>query len=145
MNSGKILIFRASLPLIRRQWIQLLADEPPLSPLGRTETVGYLMDVTFIQMIRGLEAAPTANWRMRLAPVVSPIHLYLACGMTPLKKYFSTGEQAVRACTASSLGANVDEVIAVFKEIAAYEIDSLCAACIHPDSANCEKSRNGSL
>jgi hypothetical protein len=142
MHFDEILVFRASLPLVRSQWIQLLADEPPLSPLGRTETVGYLMNVTLSQLITSLEAVPNPAWRTRLTPIVSPMHLYLTCGMTPLKKYFTTGEQAIRARGAASLGAKVEEVIATFTEIAAREIESLCAACGRHDSSCCEKSRN---
>lgn len=144
MHSEKIPAFSACLPLIRTQWIKLLADESPLSPLGRTETVGYLMDVTLIQLVIGLRALPKPiSSRTRLMPAVSQVLLHLACGIAPLKKYFSTGEQAIRACADSTPDANVEQVIAVFREIAALEIGSLCAACSRHDTACCEKSRNG--
>lgn len=125
-------------PAIKQEWAQLLRGEPTITPLGRPDTLVFLMDATLAQLFAGLEdKTPHQQWLKRCAPVVGPVHNYCACGLNPLLKYFTTGELAVRAAAGTKLGAEIEVVLERFRALAQREIETLCSVCQHKGVPGC--------
>jgi hypothetical protein len=130
--------FPAQWPAIKAEWLKLLRGEPVLSPLGRPDTLVFLMDATLMQLQLGLQAAPGQPWLRHCRPVTGSVHRHCACGLNPLLKYFTTGEVALRAVAGPALPADIDDVLARFRALARHEVDALCSICQHPGAAGCE-------
>lgn len=129
-------------PAIKKEWGDLLRGEPTITPLGRPDTLVYLMDATLAQLFSGLEASTTRStqqWLRRCPPLVGPAHNYCACGLNPLLKYFTTGELALHAATGPHLGAELDEVLLLFRALAQQEIQTLCSVCQHKGTPGCSE------
>lgn len=125
-------------PAIKKEWADLLRGEPTITPLGRPDTLVFLMDATLAQLFAGLEDRTShQQWLKRCAPVVGPVHNYCACGLNPLLKYFTTGELAVRAAAAGRFGSEIDEVLERFRSLAQREIETLCSVCQHKGVPGC--------
>ncbi len=119
-------------PEIKSEWGQLLNGEPTITPLGRPDTLVYLMDATLEQLTAGLDSAGAgAQWLRHCEPVVGSVHRYCACGLNPLLKYFTTGELALHAAAGSALGPHLEEVLSRFQALARQEIQTLCSVCQH--------------
>ncbi|MFZ5496871.1 MAG: hypothetical protein ACOZE5_16240 [Verrucomicrobiota bacterium] len=117
-------------PAIKKEWADLLRGEPTITPLGRPDTLVYLMDATLAQLFAGLEGrGPGQQWLKRCPPLVGPVHSYCACGLNPLLKYFTTGELALRAAAGARLGAEIEEALEHFRALAQQEIETLCSVC----------------
>jgi hypothetical protein len=116
-------------PAIKKEWAGLLHGEPTITPLGRPDTLVYLMDATLAQLFSGLEAKSTKHWLRACEPLIGPVHGYCACGLNPLLKYFTTGELALRAAAAPQLGKDVEEALLLFRALAQQEIQTLCSVC----------------
>jgi len=63
MNKDTLVILESRLPFVKENWLPRLGDEPHSSPLGRHETVTFLMDATFMQLIRSLQKKQRAGFR----------------------------------------------------------------------------------
>lgn len=126
-------------PAIKAEWTALLKGEPTLTPLGRPDTLIYLMDATLAQLTAGLQHLSTQHWLGRCKPLVGPMHTYCACGLNPLLKYFTTGELALRAVAGPVLGQEIEPVLERFQALAHREIETLCAVCQHKDSPECRE------
>jgi|APLak6261663543_1056040.scaffolds.fasta_scaffold00808_8 hypothetical protein len=124
-------------PAIKKEWVELLQFEPTITPLGRPDTLVYLMDATLAQLFSGLETKSTKHWLRDCAPVVGSMHGYCACGLNPLLKYFTTGELALRAAAGAPLGTDVEEVLLLFRALAQREIQTLCSVCQHKGAPGC--------
>ena len=125
-------------PAIKKEWTDLLNGEPTITPLGRPDTLVYLMDATLAQLFAGLENKSShQQWLKRCAPVIGPVHSYCACGLNPLLKYFTTGELALRAAAGARLGAEIEEVLQRFRALAQQEIETLCSVCQHKGVPGC--------
>lgn len=126
-------------PAIKKEWADLLNGEPTITPLGRPDTLVYLMDATLAQLFTGLEAKSTHQWLRRCAPLVGPVHGYCACGLNPLLKYFTTGEIALRAAAGAKLGTEIEEVLQRFRLLAQQEIETLCSVCQYKGTPGCSE------
>jgi hypothetical protein len=124
-------------PAIKKEWMELLQGEPTITPLGRPDTLVYLMDATLAQLFTGLETKSTKAWLRSCEPVLGSMHGYCACGLNPLLKYFTTGEIALRAATGATLGGEVEEVLLFFRALAQREIQTLCSLCLHKGTSGC--------
>ncbi len=125
-------------PAIRIEWLALLRGEPVLSPLGRPETLVFLMDATLMQLASGLRAPEEKVWLRHCTPVGGTVYRHCACGLNPLIKYFTTGELALRAACAPSLPRDIERILECFRTLARHDIDSLCSMCRHPEWSECE-------
>jgi hypothetical protein len=65
------------------------------------------------------------------------VHGYCACGLNPLLKYFTTGELALHAAAGPLLGAQLEEVLLLFRALAQQEIQTLCSLCQHKGVPGC--------
>jgi hypothetical protein len=129
-------------PAIKKEWGELLRGEPTITPLGRPDTLVYLMDATLAQLFSGLEAGTarsTQQWLRRCPPLVGPIHNYCACGLNPLLKYFTTGELALHAAAGKQLGPELEEVMLLFRALAQQEIQTLCSVCQYKGTPGCNE------
>jgi hypothetical protein len=127
-------------PTIKKEWAELLRGEPTITPLGRPDTLVYLMDATLAQLFSGLDASSarsTQQWLRRCTPLVGPAHTYCACGLNPLLKYFTTGELALHAAAGPLLGSELDEVLLLFRALAQQEIQTLCSVCQYKGVPGC--------
>jgi hypothetical protein len=127
-------------PAIKKEWGQLLHGEPTITPLGRPDTLMYLMDATLAQLFSGLETGSnrsTQQWLRRCTPLIGPVHSYCACGLNPLLKYFTTGELALHAAAGPLLGKELEEVLLLFRALAQQEIQTLCSVCQHKGVPGC--------
>lgn len=124
-------------PAIKKEWADLLHGEPTITPLGRPDTLVYLMDATLAQLFAGLESNSTQQWLKRCPPLVGPVHNYCACGLNPLLKYFTTGELALRAAAGARLGDEIEEALLRFRALAQQEIETLCSVCQHKGVPGC--------
>ena len=125
-------------PAVKDEWLQLLRGEPGLSPLGRPETLVYVMEATLLQLQTGLEAGQDRAWLKHCAPVAGAIHRHCTCGLNPVQKYFATGEQALQAAAGDALPADIGNILAHFRALTRHEVDALCSACEHPGWTGCE-------
>ncbi len=124
---------------IRQRWELLLRKEPVLSPLGRPETLVYMMDWTLDRLFEQLKKAKARSAKTaKSQPCQDPAE-NCACGMNPLLAYFRTLRTAVVE-TLLTLSAptghdtQVTQVVAVINNIAQSEIDTLCAVCRHRET-----------
>jgi hypothetical protein len=121
------------LPVIKREWEQLLPSEPVLNPLGRPAALTHLMDTTLQQVLATLvstENQSTDNRTQRAGgPGYVSLHRGCDCGQNPLLGYFSTGELALRCAAAPALGGDWDMVLDAFRSVAKQEIGTLCSLC----------------
>ena len=124
-------------PAIKAEWGVLLRGEPALTPLGRPDTLVYLMDATLAQLFSGLSGKSTKRWLHSYTPLVAPVHAYCACGLNPLLKYYTTGELALRATAAAMLREEIEDVLLLFRSLAQQEIETLCAVCQHKGVPGC--------
>lgn len=124
-------------PAVKTEWMSLLRGEPVLTPLGRPDTLAYLMDATLAQLFAGLKGDPREKWLKRCPALVAPIHRYCACGLNPLLKYFTTGELALRAAAGPTLGEEIEVVLVQFHSLAQQEIEALCTVCQHKGIPGC--------
>ena len=115
----------------------LLRGEPALTPLGRPDTLVYLMDATLAQLASGLSGKSAKKWLHSCPPLIAPVHTYCACGLNPLLKYYTTGELALRAATAATLGVEIEDVLLLFRSLAQQEIETLCKVCQHKGVPGC--------
>ncbi len=129
--------FRAHWPAVRTEWLELLRGEPVLSPLGRPDTLVFLMDATLLQLLTGLRTAETAPWLRHCLPLGGSVYRHCACGLNPLLKYFTTGELALRAVCGQTLAKETEEILALFRLLAQHDLDSLCSLCQHPEWIGC--------
>jgi len=129
--------FREQWPAIQAEWLRLLGEEPLMSPLGRPSTAVYLMEATLLQMQWALAPGREPDWLEKCLPVVGFVHRHCACGLRPVTKYFSTGDQALKIAGEAFPG-DLPAIQTVFRAIAARELQSLCAACEHPEWSGCE-------
>jgi hypothetical protein len=124
-------------PAIKLEWAALLRGEPTITPLGRPDTLVFLMDATLAQLFAGLTGKSEAKWLHSCTPLIAPVHRYCACGLNPLLKYFTTGELALRAATAPLLGEEIEDLLLLFRSLAQQEIEALCTVCQHKDIPGC--------
>ena len=124
-------------PAIKDEWSVLLRGEPSLTPLGRPDTLVFLMDATLTQLFSGLTGKSTKKWLHSYTPLVAPMHAYCACGLNPLLKYYTTGELALRAAAAATLGEEIEDVLLLFRSLAQQEIETLCSVCQHKGVPGC--------
>lgn len=124
-------------PAIKAHWRERLRDEPFLSPLGRVDTLGCLMDATLLQLALGLETGERERWLRRSAPLIGSVHRHCACGLPAILKYYLTGEQALAAVLGAPETAGADEVVALFRAIGQHEVELLCGHCPHTGEARC--------
>lgn len=115
----------------------LLQGEPTITPLGRPDTLVYLMDATLAQLFTGLETKSAKTWLRGCEPVIGSMHGYCACGLNPLLKYFTTGELALHAAAGAVLGPDMDEALLLFRALAQREIQTLCSVCQHKGTPGC--------
>ena len=133
--------FTAQWPEIKTEWQSLLGGEPVLSPLGRPDTLVYLMDATLLQLLTGLQTKQELPWLRQCRPVAGSVHRHCACGLNPLLKYFTTGELALRAGAGPAMGEEIEEILLLFRALAQHEVNSLCSVCQHPNWQGCELRR----
>lgn len=126
-------------PAIKAEWASLLSGEPTITPLGRPDTLVYLMDATLAQLFSGIKGRSTEKWLHDCRPHIAPVHRYCACGLNPLLKYFTTGELAVRAATSKLLGEEIEDVLLLFRSLAQREIETLCAVCQYRGTSECRE------
>jgi hypothetical protein len=129
-------------PAIKKEWGELLRGEPTITPLGRPDTLVYLMDATLAQLFSGLEAGTTRStqqWLRQCPPLIGPAHSYCACGLNPLLKYFTTGELALHAAAGKQLAGELEEVLLLFRALAQQEIQTLCSVCQHKGMPGCSE------
>ena len=119
----------------------MLRGEPVLSPLGRPDTLVFLMDATLLQLLQGLQAKQELLWLQHCRPVAGSVHRHCACGLNPLLKYFTTGELALRAGAGPAVGAEIEEILLLFRALAQHEVDVLCSLCQHPEWPGCALPR----
>lgn len=127
-------------PAIKKEWGDLLRGEPTITPLGQPDILMYLMDATLAQLFSGLETGSTRTtqqWLRRCKPLIGPAHGYCACGLNPLLKYFTTGELALHSAAGPMLGAQLEEVLLLFRALAQQEIQTLCGVCQHKGVPGC--------
>jgi len=124
-------------PAIKTEWGVLLRGEPALTPLGRPDTLVFLMDATLAQLFDGLTSRSDRKWLQHCPPLVAPVHRYCACGLNPLLKYFTTGELALRAAAGLAVGEEIEEVLILFHSMAQQEIEALCTVCQHKGVPGC--------
>ena len=124
-------------PAVKSEWMSLLRGEPVLTPLGRPDTLVYLMDATLSQLFSGLKSKSEEKWLKGCPAHVAPVHRYCACGLNPLLKYFTTGELALRAAAGPALGEEIEEVLLQFHALAQQEIEALCTVCQHKGIPGC--------
>ena len=124
-------------PAIKAEWGVLLRGEPALTPLGRPDTLVYLMDATLAQLFSGLSGKSAKKWLHSCRPLIAPVHSYCACGLNPLLKYYTTGELALRAAAAATLREEIEDVLLLFRSLAQQEIEALCAVCQHKGVPGC--------
>ena len=124
-------------PAIKAEWSVLLRGEPALTPLGRPDTLVFLMDGTLTQLISGLSGKSAKKWLHACAPLIAPVHTYCACGLNPLLKYYTTGELALRAAAAATLKEEIEDVLLLFRSLAQQEIETLCKVCQHKGVPGC--------
>jgi len=127
----------ACVPAIKQEWIRLLHGEPTLTPLGRPDTLVFLMDVTLGQLAAELAHGTAADRLRRHPPVIGTVHAYCRCGLNPLLKYYGTGELALRAGAGAALGEEFEIVLRIFRALARREIEALCGVCRHRETAAC--------
>lgn len=138
MTPTSVQLLAGLCPAIKKEWADLLHGEPTITPLGRPDTLVYLMDATLAQLFAGLEAKVNQHhWLKRCEPVVGSAHNYCACGLNPLLKYFTTGELALRAAAGARLGAEIEEALELFRTLAQREIETLCSLCQHKGVPGC--------
>lgn len=113
------------LPDIKAVWAELLRQEPALNPLGRPDTLIFLMDQTLRDLAAQMNTLPSP----KPGAIVAPPHRHCRCGLNPLLKYFATGELALRAAAAPALGPDFEATLLVFQRLAWHEINSLCSVC----------------
>jgi hypothetical protein len=130
-------------PAIKKEWSALLHGEPMLTPLGRPDTLVYLMDATLSQLFAGFRIEPEARWLHTCTPIITPVHRYCACGLNPLLKYFTTGELALRAAAAPLLGDEIEDLLLLFRSLAQQEIEALCKVCQHKGIPGCSETAKG--
>lgn len=109
----------------------LLHGEPMLTPLGRPDTLVFLMDATLAQLFASFNILPEGKWLRHCPPLIAPVYRYCACGLNPLLKYFTTGELALRAAAGPLLGAEIEDVLLLYHSLAQQEIEALCTVCQH--------------
>lgn len=124
-------------PAVKTEWMSLLRGEPVLTPLGRPDTLFFLMDATLTQLLAGLKGDSREQWLRHCPAVIAPVHRYCACGLNPLLKYFTTGELALRAAAGPLLGAEIEAVLVLFHSLAQQEIEALCTVCQHKGIPGC--------
>lgn len=133
--------FREQWPAIQAEWLQLLCNEPLMSPLGRPSTLVFLMEATLLQLQWALDASREPSWLKYCLPVVASVHGHCSCSLSPVTRYFSTGERALRNA-GQAFSADLPEILALFQALAQHELNSLCAGCQHPDWPGCELRQN---
>jgi hypothetical protein len=137
VRSASLTRLTAQFPAIKAEWCALLRGEPVLTPLGRPDTLVYLMDATLNCLAAELGRNPGDDAPRRYPPVAGSVHAYCPCGLNPLLKYYGTGELALHAGAGSELGAELELVLRVFRALARQEIESFCAVCRHREAAAC--------
>lgn len=129
--------FAALLPAIKADWQNRLRSEPSLSTLGRSGTVEFLMDATLMQLAAGLARRSNDRGLAQPMPVALMAHRYCACAMEPIKRYYSTGEDALRSVLDPAFGAPLEMIFKNFRATFDSEIAAMCAECLHPDWQGC--------
>jgi hypothetical protein len=124
-------------PAIKREWTVLLRGEPATTPLGRPDTLVFLMEATLTQLFAGFSIVPEEKWLRACVPTIATVHAYCACGLNPLLKYFTTGEMALRAVAGPLLGKEIEELLLFFRSLAQQEIEALCRVCQHKGIPGC--------
>ena len=114
-----------------------------LTPLGRPDTLVYLMDATLSQLEAILAREPTTNGLRRYPPVAGSVHAYCRCGLNPLLKYYGTGELGLRAGAGTELGDELELVLRIFRTLARREIESFCAVCRYREAPPCAAVTQG--
>ncbi len=139
MTPAELQSLAALCPAIKKEWAGLLRGEPTLTPLGRPDTLVYLMDATLTQLFAGLTSKSEEKWLHACTPLIAPVHRYCACGLNPLLKYFTTGELALRATAAQLLKSEIEDVLLLFRSLAQQEIEALCTVCQHKGVPGCRE------
>ncbi len=137
MTPATLQSLAALCPAIKTEWSELLRGEPVLTPLGRPDTLVFLMDATLTQLFAGLGELTEEQWLRRCPALIAQVHAYCACGLNPLLKYYTTGELALRATAAPLLGAEIEDVLLLFRSLAQQEIETLCSVCQHKGTPGC--------
>jgi hypothetical protein len=119
------------LPAIKIKWALQVRDEPAHTPLGRPDTVTFLMDATLAQLAVGFTIPSVTSWLLACPPVIALVHGYCACGLGAVQKYFTTGEVALQLAAGSLSTAEIEEVLRRFRLLAQQEIAAVCQACPH--------------
>ncbi len=127
----------ALFPAIKADWITRLRGEPVLSPLGRPDTLAYLMDATLQQWALGLGAPDQAAWLGKCRQMAGSVHQHCACGLNPLSKYFATGAAAIDRVATPVLGPEAGPALHFFAALAHHEVELLCSLCLRPGHPGC--------
>ena len=115
-------------PVIRREWEALLRKEPS-TPMGHPDALVFLMNSTLDQWTKALGRGAPPAWARHRVPDIVSLQRGCTCGKNPLLCYFATGELAVRAAAAPSLGAATEGILQLFRALARHEIETLCSLC----------------
>lgn len=137
MQPGQVASLIERFPLIKRRWTILLKGEPPLTPLGRSETLGFLMDATLMQLTAALQRGGDIAWLRNTPASVGSVHSYCACGAPPVQRYFASGAIALEETLTPVAPALIGPTLEVLRAIGEHEIGSLCRACPHAGSPAC--------
>jgi hypothetical protein len=139
MNPAMLQRLEALNPEIKGRWKALLRDEPVLTPLGRPDTLVFLMDATLTQLFAALNAPSEEKWLRSCPPIIATLHAYCLCGLDPVSKYFAAGEAALRAATGPLPAEETGDLLARYRSLAQQEFAAVCQACRHPDPPHCRR------
>lgn len=138
MPSRESSSFIAQTAALEAAWCGLLRHEPPLSPLGRKDTVRFLVDATLLQIAAALEHRGT-HFMAGCPAVLAGVHQMCGCGYRPVRRYFAAGEVALRR---SALPPDIREAArAALRAIRHHELSALCGTCPHTHWEGCELRR----
>lgn len=129
-------------PAIKREWAALLRNEPTLSPLGRPDTLAYLMDETLNQLAKGARTHSLRTWLRRSPALFASLQRGCRCGLNPLLNYYSTGELALRASLHGRFPPQVCEgLLTIFHLKAQQELETLCTVCVAHGGSGCRNAK----
>lgn len=125
------------IPALKAEWARRLRDEPPLSALGRRDTIQFLIEATLLQLVAMLPDPAGRPPARPPTPLVGPVFSYCACGLEPMRRYFAAGEATLRTVLGEKSGLEAGQVLPFLRELAEREARSLCQPCPRQGSAVC--------
>ena len=124
---------------IHARWEDLLRAEPVTTPLGLPDTLVHLIEATLDDIFAAFDHQSKRAWTNSSRAVANgrPV---CPCGRNPLLAYFTAAEQALReglilaqaACAPldhHERDGSLEELDAVFEQIAQREIEAFCGLC----------------